>query len=172
MPDQGEFRRPYEGDGDAGEVDDLRRVAPGRRTLTQTMGGAPGSGATASPGKIALTHRLPMELPYRGEMESAFGQDFSGVEAHQTTRDALGGAGGMAQGETVAFAGTPSKHTVAHELAHVVQHRQGLTQGQALADTGKTIFDVAAEGTATFVAAGHRMKAKLPRPTVIEVLGD
>jgi len=172
MADQGEFRRPYEGDGDEGEVDDPRRVAPGRRTLTQTMGGAPGSGATASPGKIALTHRLPMDLPYRGEMESAFGQDFSGVEAHQTTREALGGAGGMAQGETVAFAGTPSKHTVAHELAHVVQHRQGLTQGQALADTGKTIYDVVAEQTAAALASSHKRKAKLPRPTVLEILGD
>ena len=176
MADRDEFHRPSERDEGADGAGDLGRVVPGRRTLTQTIGGAAGAGAAAAPGKISLTHRLPtstpMALPYRSEMEAGFGQDFSGVTAASTTREALGGAGGMAQGESVAFAGTPSRHTVAHELAHVVQHREGKTQGEAFADTGKSPFDVAADKIATAMTAFNKGRARLPRPLVIEVLGD
>src|SRR5688572_33193890 len=75
-----EYRRPSEQDGLDHEEGELRRVPPGRRTLTQTIGGAPGAGATASPGKISLAHRIqssaPLALPYRDEMEAGFGQGF------------------------------------------------------------------------------------------------
>jgi hypothetical protein len=176
MAERGDFRGPSERDG--GELDTFEqgRVVPGRRTLTQTLGGPPGPGATPPPGKISLTHRIPsataMPLPYRGEMESAFGHDFSGVEVSRTTREALGGAGGMAQGESVAFAGTPSKETVAHELAHVVQHREGLTHGETLADTGTSIYDRVADKMAASAAVFNAARARLPRPILIEVIGD
>ena len=175
MADRDEFRRPSERGGDLDDAGELGRVVPGRRTLTQTIGGAAGAGAAAAPGKISLTHRLPlatpMPLPFRGEMEAGFGQSFSGVTASSTTREALGGAGGMAQGETVAFAGTPAKETVAHELAHVVQHRQGLTS-EAHADKDKGPLDIWANHMAKQLTAYHSGRAKLPRPLVLEVLGD
>ncbi len=66
-------------------------------------------------------------VPYRSEMESAFGRDFSGVDAH------LGQSGPMdqlqanaaASGSTVAFSeSSPSRELVAHELTHVVQQGQ------------------------------------------------
>src|SRR5262245_5522809 len=66
-------------------------------------------------------------LPYRDQMEQAFGQDFSSVQV-QTGQQQLGGIGatGAARGETVSFAdGNPTPWLVAHELAHVVQHRGG-----------------------------------------------
>lgn len=67
------------------------------------------------------------EIPYRDEMERAFGHDFSNVQAHVGARDALDpmGARAAAMGEKVAFSETsPSKEVVAHELTHVVQARQ------------------------------------------------
>ena len=166
-------------DGGAGDI--AGRSAPGRRSLTETFGRAASAGPTPGPGKVSLTQRLregggapqPIELPYRGEMEAAFGQDFAGVSAVSTTSDALGGTGGMAQGESVAFAGpTPSRQTVAHELAHVVQHRRGETAGQALAENGSSPLDRLADAMATAAADHHTGQARLPRPLVIEVLGD
>ena len=52
------------------------------------------------------------EVPYRAEMEQAFGHDFSNVDAHLGAREALDpmGARAAAMGEKVAFSETsPSK---------------------------------------------------------------
>src|SRR5690242_19889852 len=58
------------------------------------------------------------EIPYRSEMEGAFGQDFSGVRSHVgkgAAMDSLG-AHAAASGESIAFgSASPDKHTVAHE---------------------------------------------------------
>src|SRR3954462_2942516 len=103
--------------------------------------GAAASSRTGTPGKATLTGALPdpqaqfdrataagsSPLPYQPEMEHAFGHDFSGVQAHTGQRDALTpiGARAAARGDVVAFGDpSPDKHTVAHELAHVVQTRQ------------------------------------------------
>jgi len=67
------------------------------------------------------------EVPYRKEMETSFGADFSGVKAYsdgpalKANNDL--GAHAYAAGDQVAFASSnPSKETVAHELTHVLQH--------------------------------------------------
>jgi len=67
------------------------------------------------------------QLPYRAQMETAFGQDFSNVRVKTGQARAMGqiNARAAAQGEQVAFGdSTPSPQIVAHELAHVVQHRR------------------------------------------------
>ena len=64
------------------------------------------------------------EIPHRKELEQKFGQDFSGVRAHFGKKAELQriGAEAATLGNTVVFAQhSPSKRTVAHELAHVVQ---------------------------------------------------
>jgi hypothetical protein len=66
-------------------------------------------------------------LPYREPLESAFGEDFGDV------RVTLGvplleemGVAAVASRDRIAFASArPSREVVAHELAHVVQHRRG-----------------------------------------------
>lgn len=66
-------------------------------------------------------------VPYRREMERAFGQDFSGVRAYTGRREPMEaiGAHAAANGEQVAFAeASPSRKLVAHELTHVVQRRR------------------------------------------------
>lgn len=159
------------------ENEDLRSIAPGKRSLTSPLTG-PASGSVP-PGKVTRSLGVATELPFQADMEAAFGQDFSTVNSTVTTPEALGGSKGMAQGENVAFSSaSPSRQTVAHELAHVVQHRQGLTE-EAHADDDDTPLDRAANAMAAAAAnvsaafaSTHTARARLPRPVVMEVIGD
>lgn len=71
-----------------------------------------------------------------GKMESAMGADFSGVQIHQNSQKATeAGALAYAQGNDIHFApgqfspDTPGgQQLLGHELAHVVQQRQGRVQ--------------------------------------------
>jgi hypothetical protein len=70
-------------------------------------------------------------LPYREQIQAAFGHhDISHIEAHvDATADAAMrsmGAEAIASGTHIAFAGTPSLFTAAHEAAHVVQQAAGV----------------------------------------------
>lgn len=75
----------------------------------------------------------PGALPFRQEMESAFGRDFSRVETHLGTPQAQAGLSALearaaARGNAVAFRDSaPTRHVVAHELAHVAQQSPGRT---------------------------------------------
>ena len=94
------------------------------------------------------------QVPYLSQMSAAFGTDFSSVSSHTGQGDALSGMGASAaaQGETVAFAdSSPSKQTVAHELTHVVQSRQG--GGGVQGDSGLSRPGSAAEREASAVAS-------------------
>jgi hypothetical protein len=86
-----------------------------------------GGGRAQQEGFVRATTGPGQEVPYRAEMERAFGHDLSGVRAHVGQGAALDGMGAQAaaQGEKVAFASaTPDREVVAHELTHVVQQRQ------------------------------------------------
>lgn len=66
-------------------------------------------------------------VPFRHEMEQAFGTSFASVAAHLGERGVLApfGARAAAWSETVAFADpAPDRGVVAHELAHVAQMRR------------------------------------------------
>jgi hypothetical protein len=89
------------------------------RAGTAAGGGAPAQGFGAGGSGDAL--------PYRRDMEAAFGEDFSGVRVRVGQRAALASidAHAAASGDELSFADTqPDRRTVAHELAHVVQHRR------------------------------------------------
>src|SRR5690349_1798327 len=63
-----------------------------------------------------VTHGSARELPYRAEMESAFGTSFAGVRAFTGQASGLGrfGAGGAASRDIVAFGPTePTRRLVA-----------------------------------------------------------
>ncbi|MDB4958767.1 MAG: hypothetical protein JWO36_6336 [Myxococcales bacterium] len=73
---------------------------------------------------------LPAEV--RTKMEGSFGADFSKVRIHQTGQAEAIGAQAFAQGENIHFAAgkydpnsTAGQELLGHELAHVVQQRQG-----------------------------------------------
>jgi hypothetical protein len=72
------------------------------------------------------------KLPFLDQIQSSFGRhDVRGVQAHVDERASEGasemGAEAFARGDHIAFAGTPTLHTAAHEAAHVIQQRGGLS---------------------------------------------
>lgn len=80
-----------------------------------------------------LGTRGPAEpLPHLAAIQASFGHhDVSGVAAHSDAAAAQGaqalGATAFATGNHVAFRGAPDLHTAAHEAAHVVQQRGGVS---------------------------------------------
>jgi hypothetical protein len=71
-------------------------------------------------------------LPYRDVIQASFGRhDVSTLRAHlgPAASDASRSLGALAyaSGERVAFAGRPTLHTAAHEAAHVIQQRAGVS---------------------------------------------
>lgn len=78
------------------------------------------------------------EIPYRAEMESRFGTDFSSVQSFSGRGLDDLGALAATRGEQVVFqSASPDRQTVAHELTHVLQSRQGLSSGgKAMSDPG------------------------------------
>lgn len=73
------------------------------------------------------------EVPFRAEMEARFGTDFSSVRSFSGRDLSSLGASAASRGEEIAFASTsPDRQTVAHELTHVVQTRQGRAPAAAM----------------------------------------
>ena len=147
--------------------------APGKRALTDRIArSARGPVATPAPGD-AFAHATSgraSSLPMLAQVEAAFGVGLGDVRAHVGTpeaRDGLDalGARAAAFGDAVAFAdAAPDLHLVAHEVAHVVQHRNsggGGVQARAL--------DVSQPGEAAEIAADRAADAVvrgLPVPDV------
>ncbi|MFH9672540.1 actin cross-linking domain-containing toxin [Streptomyces sp. NPDC017405] len=76
----------------------------------------------------------PLAAPVRHDMESRFGTDFSDVRLHTGAAAARSarsiGARAYTSGSHVVIGdGGGDKHTLAHELTHVVQQRQGPVSG-------------------------------------------
>jgi hypothetical protein len=100
-------------DGDAAPTG-----VPGKRTLVD---------ATA-----AMSAGVARSLPYLSQIQASFGRhDIGGVRAYVggaagEHADALG-ANGFAVGDQIAFAGEPDLFLAAHEAAHVVQQRRGVS---------------------------------------------
>jgi len=92
-------------------------------------------------------------VPFKGQMEQAFGQDFSGVQAILGDGQLGGlGMGAAAEGEQLRFADSrPSPDVVGHELAHVVQQRQsgpGAASTSQPGDSAERDADLAGQAAA------------------------
>jgi hypothetical protein len=103
-------------------------VAPGKRTLSWYLEPVGRDGRDARGRQDAQDGRdAPArgELPFRLEMERLFGEPLDEIAVEQD--GALPrGALAAAERERIVFAGAePSKATVAHEVAHVLQYRRG-----------------------------------------------
>ncbi len=124
------------------------------------------AGATSGPGQ---------PVPFRDEMERAFGEDFSSVKAHLGQREAMSRIGAQAatQGDSIAFAtSNPDRTLVAHELAHVVQGREGRIGLSAPAashgvSNPSDSLEREAEATAAQVAAGGTAPGAAARASAI-----
>lgn len=93
-------------------------------------------GAMTAPDPVSVAQQgvagAGAPLPHLDRIQQSFGHhDVSDVRAHRggeatASAQALG-ARAYAVGNDVAFAGAPYLHTAAHEAAHVVQQRQGVS---------------------------------------------
>ncbi|NUR24982.1 MAG: DUF4157 domain-containing protein [Catenulispora sp.] len=112
----------------------------------------------------------PLPQPVRGDMESRFGADFGDVRVHTGEQAAGSAASLQARAYTVGeeivlgngsadHTSQEGRHTLAHELTHVLQQRAGAVEGTATADGIQVSdpsdrFEQAAEANATSVLAG------------------
>ncbi len=95
----------------------------------------------------------PLDEGVRGRMEPLFGEDFSGVRMHEDSELATAqGAHALAEGQDVHFApgqfapGTAEgDFLIGHELAHVVQQREGQPTAQAKLSAAGPVQDATLE---------------------------
>lgn len=106
----------------------------------------------------------PLDAPVRQEMEARMGADFSDVRLHtgttaQRSAAELGARAFTSGNHVVIGEGGGDHHTLAHELTHVVQQRQGAVAGTdngsglRVSDPGDR-FEREAEANATQVMRG------------------
>ncbi|WP_328670480.1 eCIS core domain-containing protein [Streptomyces sp. NBC_00328] len=106
----------------------------------------------------------PLAGPVRQDMESRFGTDFSDVRLHTgaaaaRSARAIGARAYTSGSHVVLGAGGGDKHTLAHELTHVVQQRNGPVSGTDHGDglrvsDPRDSFEREAETTARRVLSG------------------
>lgn len=105
------------------------------------------------------------KLPHFERIQQSFGHhDISSIGAFlgpsATAANQEMGAAAFASGESVAFAETPSLHTAAHEAAHVVQQRQGLSLPGGVGKAGDS-HERHADEVANRVVAGQSSQGLL-----------
>lgn len=98
-------------------------------------------------------------LPHLDTIQSSFGVfDVSGISAHSdgaaSSATAAMGAEAYATGSSVAFGASPSLHTAAHEAAHVVQQRAGVSLYGGLGQEGDA-YEQHADAVADAVVRGE-----------------
>lgn len=125
----------------------------------------------------------PLEEPVRTEMEARLGASFADVRVHDDAaaqRSAAGlGARAYTYGSDIVVGrGATDKHTLAHELTHVVQQRRGPVAGKdrghgVKVSDGSDRFEREAEAHATRAMASavptshpatERSASEIPRP--------
>jgi outer membrane protein OmpA-like peptidoglycan-associated protein len=144
-------------------------ASPGRRTLTGALPPVQReASATPAPAKDGKdVQAIAAEgaqgasgaLPHVDRIQQLFGRhDVSGVKAQVGGPGAAAaqqiGAEAYAQGNTAVFAGQPSLHTAAHEAAHVVQQRAGVSPAGGVGEEGDA-HERHADAVADRVVAGE-----------------
>jgi hypothetical protein len=81
------------------------------------------------------------------------------------------GAEAFAAGDHVAFAGSPSLHTAAHEAAHVVQQRGGVQLKGGVGESGD-VYEKQADAVADAVVAGKSAEGLLGAPAAASTSAD
>lgn len=131
---------------------------PGRRSLTGGL-----SRMEAPAAMDAASRGAPTAIPFRPEMEAAFGEDFGGVRAFlgRSAPMAAMDANAAARGEDVAFGtDSPDRRLVAHELTHVVQtrrHGSAAVQASAAVSGPLDAAEQEADEVAPRAAMGERV---------------
>ncbi|MFF8993877.1 DUF4157 domain-containing protein [Streptomyces sp. NPDC014983] len=156
---------------DPGVLESLQRSAGNAAVAAMVArSAASGDGAEREPGRgnavrdVLRTPGRPLEGPLREEMEARLGADFSDVRVHTgavagRSARAVGARAYTSGSHVVIGDGGADKHTLAHELTHVVQQRQGPVAGTDRGDGLRVSdpsdrFERAAEANARRVMSG------------------
>ncbi|GAA2775649.1 DUF4157 domain-containing protein [Streptomyces showdoensis] len=156
-----------------------RAVRRQREREQEREQGSEGGGSAVSAPR-SLVHDVlrrpgrPLAEPLRAEMEERLGADFSDVRVHtgataQRSAAEIGARAYTSGRDVVIGAGGGDKHTLAHELTHVIQQRGGPVSGTdtgaglALSDPSDA-FEQAAEANATRVMARRPAPGAAPAP--------
>ncbi|MFT7580184.1 MAG: hypothetical protein ACI9MR_001851 [Myxococcota bacterium] len=105
------------------------------------------------------------QMPHHAAVQMAFGgHDISGVRAHvggaaAKATEAIG-ASAYATGNDIAFQSAPTLHTAAHEAAHVVQQRAGVSLQGGVGQAGDS-YEQHADKVADAVVSGKSAEALL-----------
>lgn len=150
----------------AGTFAHLQRTA-GNAGVTSLLGAEEGRSPVLD---VVGSGGSPLDAATRSEMESSFGEDFGAVRLHTGAAAAESARSVQAHAYTVGSdivlgdghdPDSPAgRHTLAHELTHVIQQRLGPVVGTP---TGSGVsvseptdpFEQSAERMATFIAAGE-----------------
>jgi len=142
-------------------------AAGGPLQRRRAAGGPDASSAAALDAARAAVAGPGRPLPFHERIQAAFGRHaVDGVRAHTDTRarDASRaiGASAYATGDAVAFDGAPDLFTAAHEAAHIVQQRGGLTFVGGVGRAGDR-YEQHADAVAHAVVRGQSAEALLDR---------
>jgi hypothetical protein len=144
---------------------------PGKRSLTESMYPVQADGdIRRDPHDVHAAAAAGVEgasstLPHLEEIQRAFGRhDVRNVRAQVGGRAAAAtaamGAKAFARGETVAFATTPDLRQAAHEAAHVIQQRAGVSLAGGVGRAGDR-YEQHADAVAARVVRGLSAEALL-----------
>jgi hypothetical protein len=105
------------------------------------------------------------DLPHLDAIQTSFGKhDVTGVQAHTggAAADASKamGAEAYASGNSIAFGSSPGLHTAAHEAAHIVQQRAGVSLKGGVGEAGDS-YEQHADTVADAVVAGQSAEGLL-----------
>ncbi|WP_399495440.1 DUF4157 domain-containing protein [Streptomyces sp. P9(2023)] len=137
-----------------------------------------GRHAHEAPVQRAAAHQVlrspgrALEGPLRSEMEARLGADFSGVRLHtgaaaQRSAAELGARAYTSGEHVVMDSGGTDKHTLAHELTHVIQQRKGPVSGTDSGD-GLRVSDPSDRFERAAEANAARVMAAPPLPSTEE----
>ena len=106
-------------------------------------------------------------LPYLDIIQKSFGKhDVSQIKSHTDAAATEGaramGADAFATGSRVAFARQPTLHTAAHEAAHVIQQRAGVSLPGGVGSSGDS-YERNADAVADTVVQGRSAESLLDR---------
>ncbi|MEZ4471571.1 MAG: DUF4157 domain-containing protein [bacterium] len=146
----------------AGAVDDTPSRSQQSSELMQFEGGQGQRVQAAAARGIAGGGQA---MPHQEAIQRSFGEhDISGIQAHvggaAEAANAEMGATAYATGNDVAFKGQPDLHTAAHEAAHVVQQRQGVSLAEGVGQVGDS-YEQHADAVADMVVQGESAEALL-----------
>jgi hypothetical protein len=146
-----------------------RAGVPGKRTLTEQLQlksrGALDSGVDVQSAASDGVAGGGGSLPFLDQIQASFGRhDVSAVQAHvggnATAAAQTIGAEAYATGNHVAFGGTPTLETTAHEAAHVVQQRSGVQLKGGVGEAGDP-YEQHADAVASLVVQGKSAEGLL-----------